>query len=45
VPYYYLGYWIAGCPAMAYKANYRPCEVLVGGVWQELASDASKGAV
>jgi len=45
VPYYYLGYWIAGCPAMTYKANYRPCEVLMGGVWQELASDASKGAV
>jgi len=44
VPHYYLGYWIAGCPAMAYKADYRPCEILVGGAWRELASDASKGA-
>ncbi len=39
VPFYYLGYWIAGCPAMAYKANYRPCEVLIGNVWQELAGE------
>lgn len=25
--YYYLGYYIAACPSMAYKAHYRPCEV------------------
>jgi arginine-tRNA-protein transferase len=36
VQHYYLGNWIAGCPAMAYKANYRPCEVLIGGVWRPL---------
>src|SRR5256885_312365 len=28
--YHYLGYWIAGCPSMAYKAQYRPHELLVG---------------
>jgi arginyl-tRNA--protein-N-Asp/Glu arginylyltransferase len=27
--YHYLGYWIAGCLSMAYKAQYRPHELLV----------------
>jgi arginyl-tRNA--protein-N-Asp/Glu arginylyltransferase len=37
VPHYYLGYWIAGCGAMAYKANFRPCEGLdTDGVWRRL---------
>jgi len=25
-PYYYLGYYIAPCPAMSYKARFQPCE-------------------
>lgn len=25
---YYLGYWVQGCRAMAYKANFRPAEVM-----------------
>ena len=28
VPYLYLGYYVRGCAAMAYKASYRPHEVL-----------------
>ena len=34
IPHYYLGYWVAGCRKMAYKANFRPCEMLAGtGQW------------
>ena len=36
IPHYYLGFWVAGCGAMAYKTNFRPYELLGGdGVWRE----------
>jgi leucyl-tRNA---protein transferase len=35
IDHYYLGYWVDGCPAMAYKATYRPYELLhADGVWR-----------
>lgn len=35
IPYYYLGYWVRDCGAMAYKAKFRPHEVLgADGVWR-----------
>ncbi len=37
IEHYYLGYWVQGCPAMQYKANFKPCEVLhPDGVWREV---------
>jgi arginine-tRNA-protein transferase len=39
LPYLYLGYWIGESRKMAYKANFRPIEGRVGGVWRELDED------
>ncbi len=34
IPAYYLGYWVADCGAMSYKANFRPHELLAwDGRW------------
>jgi arginine-tRNA-protein transferase len=35
VPHVYLGYYVAGCASMQYKAQFRPCEVRgPDGVWR-----------
>lgn len=39
LPYLYLGYWIGESRKMAYKANFRPIEGRVGGVWREFDDD------
>jgi arginyl-tRNA--protein-N-Asp/Glu arginylyltransferase len=40
IPHYYLGYWVRDCPAMSYKANFGPSQILgADGVWRDLRSD------
>jgi arginine-tRNA-protein transferase len=35
IAHYYLGFWVDGCQAMAYKASFRPYELLhTDGVWR-----------
>lgn len=32
--YLYLGYWIKECQKMAYKARFKPYEIMLNGTWQ-----------
>jgi leucyl-tRNA---protein transferase len=48
--YVYLGYWVPESSKMAYKARFRPSEVLIGGLWRVLseadfAPHAASGAL
>jgi arginine-tRNA-protein transferase len=36
LPYVYLGYWIAESPKMAYKASFKPLQLLRGRKWRRL---------
>ncbi|MBV1829350.1 arginyltransferase [Komagataeibacter sp. AV436] len=36
LPYLYLGYWISESHKMAYKARFRPAQIMTRGVWHDL---------
>lgn len=39
MPHVYLGYFVAGCPSLEYKANFIPNEVVhADGIWREFRS-------
>jgi arginine-tRNA-protein transferase len=41
LPHAYLGYYVRGCGSMAYKATFRPCQLLgPDGAWRDAAPDA-----
>ncbi|MDE2007740.1 MAG: arginyltransferase [Rhodospirillales bacterium] len=44
LPHVYLGYWVGESRKMAYKARFRPAEVLEGGAWRTLAAPAAAPA-
>ncbi len=37
LPYVYLGYWVPESPKMAYKARFKPSEILQAGAWRTLS--------
>jgi arginine-tRNA-protein transferase len=43
LPYVYLGYWVGESRKMAYKARFRPSEILVAGTWRTLTESEAAG--
>ena len=44
LPYVYLGYWVPESRKMAYKARFRPSEILISGAWHRLGNGAEMNA-
>ena len=44
LPYVYLGYWVPESRKMAYKARFRPSEILISGAWHRLGNGAKMNA-
>jgi len=44
LPYVYLGYWVPESRKMAYKARFRPSEILMSGAWHRLGDGAEVAA-
>ncbi len=42
LPYVYLGYWVPESRKMAYKARFRPSEILQAGQWRRLGDVATE---
>ena len=40
LPYVYLGYWVPESRKMAYKARFKPSEILISGAWHRLGDSA-----
>ena len=45
LPHLYLGYWIAACRKMNYKAQYQPCQIFSHGRWQPWDASAAASGV
>ena len=41
LPYVYLGYWVPESRKMAYKARFRPSEILMSGAWHRLGDNGA----
>ncbi|MEY4754750.1 MAG: hypothetical protein RJA44_2425 [Pseudomonadota bacterium] len=44
LPHLYLGYWIEASRKMAYKAQYRPHQLLIGGQWCDAPEPVEAGS-